>query len=1309
MVMKSKRTVRLLSLIMVLGMMLTSLPVAGVTADDFTSQIPTKETAGATFRLGVISDSHLDPEVAETKLTAKNMTLALQTMQTLGVDALAMNGDMVYAPSGAVPSNLYSALKGFIETNGTFTLAGEMNADEVTFDADTTGGKKPIIYSMGNHEFPLNASVSTASTLVTESKERFATETGRQPSHVMKINGYTFIVGEPADYLLDYKTTAEDFVMEQILEAEKDGTNKPIFYLQHEAIFGTVIESPSSTSTDKDNTEEFKNFLKAHPRVVVFSGHSHAIIEDPRSIWQDGFTAIATSQIGGGSVSGGSAKNSMGAANTGSQCIMLDMTEKADATDVSVYRLNLLTGQVIGTPFTFTIDGTSDNSEPANETFKYTEARYNADVSIANFSNEAEITVIRDSRQAFAFKYNTTDVSVTPGDDVEWLQDAYVHAYRVALRNKDKDVIEQNFKVFGDIYEPESSHATSYTVSFSNALNLGTNYEALVYALTPLTADLSVSALDAKGVKPVSYTFTTAAELTDSEKASIEANGGINVALNKTVYTAASSSDSKGNLVNGKKSDKVTPGTYAADSVVTLPSGATIAGAANQGEDWFMIDLGRRYNLSQIKVWPSSAASNGYMMDFAVQVSNVEDFSSKVTLGSFAEDVNNTTPQVFAGDSNAWRYVRLAKTKNTYFTIGELEVYAAVKTAEDLIGPKVMNAVRVNDNAISVSFAHKMDEASLTASGAMTVVQDDGTVINPSNVTLTGAEEWDGGYDATLTFANALPASGITLKIAGSVGSADGAIFVDELSVPIAGKALTINKSYSKTREDVNVALNKTIIASNTGCPTTGTYAASKLVDGGTTTGFVCPPDAYNQDKINLPSGAQADPSTSSANDWYMIDLGRRYAVSEVIVHPVADKPAANYWGFVIEASNDETFANCVPLGEVKANDTTVDGATAVAFNGDGGAYRYIRLRKTAASYHIYSEIEVLADVTITDVARNKTAEVGEYYNTGASKAVDGDTSTYWRVNGVNTFINNLVVDLNDEYPVEMAQLYRQSNLSNYYNEYTAFDAYGYKTAAGKPATTGEPTTAATKLFTSSTGFSSSVVSQYFDFTPGTYRYLVLSKAKNKACGLAEFKAFVVNPVAYSAVANGDNTITISFTDKMEITTLVANNFSIDGITLSNPVVAGGWDGGYDVTFDYNGTIVNGDKLTISSKVRNQNGIEMAADKTLSIKANIFTIEQNDSAVTNPVGNTACDIIANFIPEADASVVLYVAVKTDKGVLINCIPSEPVEVTAGVKAQVSVANVTPKAGEKLSFFLWEHETLKPLFESYTAPVTAAAE
>ena len=79
----------------------------------------------------------------------------------------------------------------------------------------------------------------------------------------------------------------------------------------------------------------------------------------------------------------------------------------------------------------------------------------------------------------------------------------------------------------------------------------------------------------------------------------------------------------------------------------------------------------------------------------------------------------------------------------------------------------------------------------------------------------------------------------------------------------------------------------------------------------------------------------------------------------------------------------------------------------------------------------------------------------------------------------------------------------------------------------------------------------------------------------------------------------------------MEIATLVASNFSIDGVKLSNPVIESGWDGGYSVTFTTDGAIKNGATLTISESVRNQNGIEMAEDCTIFIETGVFPWSQS--------------------------------------------------------------------------------------------------
>ena len=149
-----KKMLRFISLFTGIIMMLSVLPVMNVSAEtDWTSLLPAKETVGTTFRLGVVSDSHIG--VGQT--TAGNLDKALDIFSAVDADAVAMNGDMTYALEEAkvttgkytyneaevgLSAALYSSLKGFIEANGTFTLAGRQEGD--VFTTDTTQGK-PII------------------------------------------------------------------------------------------------------------------------------------------------------------------------------------------------------------------------------------------------------------------------------------------------------------------------------------------------------------------------------------------------------------------------------------------------------------------------------------------------------------------------------------------------------------------------------------------------------------------------------------------------------------------------------------------------------------------------------------------------------------------------------------------------------------------------------------------------------------------------------------------------------------------------------------------------------------------------------------------------------------------------------------------------------------------------------------------------------------------------------------------------------------------------------------------------------------
>ena len=87
----------------------------------------------------------------------------------------------------------------------------------------------------------------------------------------------------------------------------------------------------------------------------------------------------------------------------------------------------------------------------------------------------------------------------------------------------------------------------------------------------------------------------------------------------------------------------------------------------------------------------------------------------------------------------------------------------------------------------------------------------------------------------------------------------------------------------------------------------------------------------------------------------------------------------------------------------------------------------------------------------------------------------------------------------------------------------------------------------------------------------------------------------------------------------MEVSTFIEDNFTLGGVTLSNPVYTTGWDGAFSVTFDYDGIIADGMPLVISEKVRNEKGIELKADQTIPVKADkyILTVgeEEKDALV----------------------------------------------------------------------------------------------
>ncbi len=140
-----------------------------------------------------------------------------------------------------------------------------------------------VVTLLGNHEFDGDRDAT-----VGIYREMCHPETDRH----LRLGGFHFITLSLADKH-NYTDETMDFLRRSVEEAVRDDPGKPVFVFQHRHIEHTVYASSWCTN----RSEEFHELFSKYPQVVDFSGHSHAPINNPRSIWQGTFTALGTGTL----------------------------------------------------------------------------------------------------------------------------------------------------------------------------------------------------------------------------------------------------------------------------------------------------------------------------------------------------------------------------------------------------------------------------------------------------------------------------------------------------------------------------------------------------------------------------------------------------------------------------------------------------------------------------------------------------------------------------------------------------------------------------------------------------------------------------------------------------------------------------------------------------------------------------------------------------------------------------------------------------------------------------------------------------
>ena len=460
--MQQRKWKRKLSGLMAGVMLLGTLPTAAFAWDAPTDGSWDAATEDVAARFFVGSDTHIGRDAN----AAKKLENALNVFHELdpATDGVLLAGDITNTGS----EGEYAALMDIIN--------------------DSALNDK-VVLAMGNHEYGSGTMA------------RFEEKTGQEANEVLYYNADGLIPEEEEiggdlvatviklsakNYGGDYTDNYE--MMKTALEKSDTANEKaPVIVIGHHGIKSTAYVTEEWYGNYGKGTEkDMVALMEQYPQVIHFSGHSHATLEDARSIYQDdGYTAIQDSTIGAyfenesGKVDPDSGKSSTYPANReiSSQALRVDVLE--DGT-VKIYRMNLTTGEYIYEPWVF---------NAANNDMPYTNDRMEKS-DAPSFNEDAAVTVESVTKNSVVVKFPAAQPASDGNLDM-------IHEYVISLTPEaGGDTIVR--KVFADYYEQEQK--AEWSVKLIN-LNPETTYSVSVTAVT---------SFDAKSEPIVSEeTFTT--------------------------------------------------------------------------------------------------------------------------------------------------------------------------------------------------------------------------------------------------------------------------------------------------------------------------------------------------------------------------------------------------------------------------------------------------------------------------------------------------------------------------------------------------------------------------------------------------------------------------------------------------------------------------------------------------------------------------------------------------------------------------------------------------------------------------------
>ena len=478
----------------------------------------TFDEGSVVLSVGVVSDVHINTGVPATSRKWKNALLQLGAKASEcdpdGLDGVLVAGDLIDYPSE-------SAILEFKEV-----YESVLDPEEV-----------PLIYTVGNHDVP---AYKWSPTMVQDAGyirdmlggkyflkdvDKVSGE-GLECRHCVVGDYHVLAVSPDGTSPVVYDPKALEWLDRQLAGITSQDPSQYVILITHPMLYDTVYGSLlgeadgiwKSSLPGYWATRELPEILSKYPQVVAFGGHLHFPLNDPRSIWQGGFTALGCASVRYMALEAGGYDDMAG------QTVMKDKDEFSQGNlvqfdrkgNMRVLRMDFYNGDVIGEPLVMGRPG-RNGKHLEKYSFAYRSSR-NTPPTLDSMDVRGSV------RDGFSVRFPA-------GSD-----DEFVHHYVLTLSHGDSVLATR--KVLADFYRhpKPSAMKTSWRVQFGpQAISLAdtgrytvslTAFDSWDASSETLTGDVDpipgVSCIDRKAVvsrhNPVVRTF--------SEKSPVQVGNG---------------------------------------------------------------------------------------------------------------------------------------------------------------------------------------------------------------------------------------------------------------------------------------------------------------------------------------------------------------------------------------------------------------------------------------------------------------------------------------------------------------------------------------------------------------------------------------------------------------------------------------------------------------------------------------------------------------------------------------------------------------------------------------------------------------